>query len=152
MKKYILLCSLSVLFLNCSGYKKSEFETWVEKEFKSKCGDSDGCSLDIKKFKNLKWDKLYVFSSSASLEEVNKMIGFEYPFYIEPGERVVFVRNNKVVYHDDYCQTFDDDVYKTLLFDLGGNHNNHVFSSESAIFKVRKIKDYRNQIYYVFSR
>ena len=60
MKMNILLCLVSTIVLGCSGYKKTEFETWVEKTFSSQCGDSNSCSLNVKNFKPFNWDKMYV--------------------------------------------------------------------------------------------
>lgn len=152
MRKYFFIyISLQLLF-SCSKYKKSEFEKGIELKYNSICKGSDSCTLNIKEATSFSWDKMYVFKTTASLEIINEVLGFTYPYYEDVAERVVFVRNNKVVYHDDYYPTFDDDVYTSLVFNLSNGLSYKSFNSDSAVFKIEKKEIENKQTYFVLSQ
>jgi hypothetical protein len=152
MRKYFLIYISLLLLFSCSEYKKSEFEKGVELKYNSSCKSSNSCIVNIKEATSFSWDKMYVFKTTASLEIINEALGFTYPYYEDAAERVVFVKNNKVIYHDDYYPTFDDDVYTSLVFDLSNGLPYKSFSTDSAIFKIEKKEIENKQTYFVLSQ
>ena len=152
MRKYLLICGGLLLLFSCSKYKKSEFEKGIELKYESVCKGSDNCTVNIKETTSFSWDKMFVFKTTASLEIINEALGFAYPYYEDVAERVIFVKNNKVVYHDDYYPTFDDDVYTSLVFDLSNGLTYKSFSPDSAIFKIEKKEVENKQTYFVLSQ
>lgn len=143
--------SLLLIFC-CSKYKKSEFEKGIELKYNTICKGSDSCMLNIKEATTFSWEKMYVFKTTASLEIINEVLGFTYPYYEDVAERIVFVRNNKIIYHDDYYPTFDDGIYTSLVFDLSSGLSYKSFSSDSAVFKIEKIEIKGKQTYFVLSQ
>ena len=94
---------------------------------------------------------MYVFQATAGLDDINKALGFEYPYFEDVGYRVVFLKNNKIVYHDDYYPTFDDEMYTSIVFDLSNDESFKLFSVENAIFKIDKKEIEEIQTYFVLS-
>jgi len=152
MRKYFLIY-ISLLFLfSCSKYKKTEFEKGIELKYNSVCKDTNTCAINIKEVTSFAWDKMYVFKTTASLEIVNEALGFNYPYFEDVAERVIFIKDKKVVYHDDYYPTFDDDVYTSLVFTLSNETSFKSFSADSAIFKIEKKEIENKQTYFVLSQ
>ena len=152
MRKYFYISSCLLFLLGCSNYKKSEFEKGIELKYNSICNGSNSCTINIKETTSFAWDKMFVFKTTSSLEIINEALGFTYPYFEDVAERVVFVKDNKVVYHDDYYPTFDDDVYTSLVFKLSNGLPYKSFSTDSAIFKIEKKEIEKKQTYFVLSQ
>ena len=121
-------------------------------KYESICKGSDRCTINIKESTSFNWDKMLVFKTTASLEIINEALGFTYPYYEDIAERVIFVKDNKIIYHDDYYPTFDDDVYTSLVFNLPNGLPYKSFSADSAVFRVEKKRIENKQTYFVLSQ
>lgn len=44
------------------------------------------------------WDKMYVFSPSVHMEELDKYLGFHYPYFDDVANRMIFTKSNKIFY------------------------------------------------------
>lgn len=152
MRKYLYLIFCFFFFFSCSNYKKSEFEKGVELKYNKTCIDSSVCIVNIKEITNFKWDKMFVFKTTASLEIINEALGFDYPYFEDVAERIVFVKDNKIIYHDDYYPTFDDNVYTSLVFEIGSGLPYKSFNTDRAIFEIKKKEIENKQVYYVLSQ
>ncbi len=152
MKRYFLIFSLLFLFFSCSEYKKTEFEKSIEANYNTSCNKLSSCTVNIASITPYDWDKMYVFKTTASLETIDKALGFNYPYFEDIAERVVFLKNNKIVYHDDYYPTFDDEMYTSIVFDLPNDESFKLFSVKNAIFKIDKKEIEEKQTYFVLSQ
>lgn len=88
----------------------------------------------LKDVTDFKWDKVYVFSVGASLEEIDQALGFHYSQWEDIGERIIFVEKGEVVYHEDYFP-YPEMENGTVHFELGnppyiGRYNKAFFSVE----------------------
>lgn len=100
----------------------------------SKCQDKQACQLPLKEVTDFKWDKVYVFPVGASLEEINRVLGFHYKQWEDIGEKIIFVSSKQVVYYEDYFP-YPEMKNGTIRFELSnssyiGNYNNAAFSIE----------------------
>ena len=86
------------------------------------------------------WDYVYIFKTNTSLEEINRQLGFEYPYFEDIVARIVFVKNNTVVYHEDEFPNPEKVKKGELIFDIG--YTNFVkIKRDKAIFIVHKEGD-----------
>jgi len=106
----------------------------------------DSCVVKIINITSFDWDEMYVFREDCSLEEVNKQLGFKYPYFEDVARRIVFIKSRKVVYHEE--ESPDPDKKSKLEFILGNDTRKViVLTRESAIFSVKR-KDLFGWIYY----
>jgi len=106
----------------------------------------DSCVVKMVNITSFNWDKMYVFSENSGLEDVNKQLGFEYPYFEDIAKRIIFTKSKKVVYHEEEFP--DPDKKSKLEFILGnGTTKAMVFTRETAIFSAKK-KDFFGWIYY----
>lgn len=113
MKKYILILisSLVILMLNSCIHTPRKIEKYIKKH----CGleMTDTCYIDLRKALKTDYDTMYVFNSLIPLTGVQNIIGInDYGKCKNPEItligydsemcRIVLVKNNKVVYEDEY--------------------------------------------------
>lgn len=134
---------LFLLFLVYSCQKTIQ-DKIIDNIKKNERGDS--CVVKIINITPFDWDKMYVFRENCSLEEVNKKLGFEYPYFEDVAKRIVFIKSRKVVYHEEECS--DPDKKSKLEFIFGNDTTKViVLTRESAIFSVKR-KNIFGWIYY----
>ena len=131
--KIFYLCFMIFLTLGCS--QESEFDNSIKKEFQ-KCKESESCVLDMTKAFNFDWDTVYYFSGKYSLEEINRVIGFEIKNYKDVGARIIFVHNGRDVYSYEWFPTPENIKEKVcILTDL----ESFKLNRNMAKFKVEEI-------------
>ena len=106
--------------------------TAIEKE----CQQADTCTVDLKGITNFAWDKLYLFDVSGA-DDVDTVLGFHYPYFEDVASRIIFVKNNQVVYHEDEYPNPDKPPIANITFNLGGAHA-YVCTPKNATFGVKK--------------
>ncbi len=148
---YIIFMFVSFFLCNCSEYNKTEFEKSIESEYLSLCNDSSVCTIDISKITLFKWDKMFIFKTSASLDIINKALGFSYPYYIDIAHRVIFLKNNKIVYHDDYYFSIENELNTTIIFDLPEGVSYKSYDNNNSIFIIKKTELDDIQSYFILS-
>jgi len=115
------------------------------------------CRIDLKASMKFDWDKLYVFDYTATLEEVNSALGIRYPFFTEFSDKIVFLKGNAVVYHEDVPVKFDGIDRKgggeLVYFPIKANEKYFTTASNATVFEAKKDKNnlgavcfYLNQI------
>lgn len=130
-----IFCLWFMIFLNFGCSQESKFENSVTKEFQ-KCKGTDGCVLDMTKTFDFDWDTVYYFSGKYSLEEINRVIGFEIKNYKDVGARIIFVRNGRDVYSYEWFPTPENIKEKVcILTDL----ESFKLNRNMAKFKVEEI-------------
>jgi hypothetical protein len=132
----------SFLLIQCFFIVSCQNGESIAKKLYSKCADKQACRLPLKDVTDFKWDKVYIFSERTSLEEIDRTLGFHYKYWEDTGERIIFVSNTEVVYHED---RFPDAETKngTTLYMISnrtyiGQYNTAVFSVEKKEIKEDK--------------
>lgn len=88
------------------------------------CDDKYHCILDIGNAIKVQWDTMYYFSGASSLEEINSVLGFELKQYTDVGPRVIILKGNKVVYHEEWFR------------DPESNKKDIIFNTDNKYFKL----------------
>jgi hypothetical protein len=135
MKK-ILYLIFSFLLISCDDTSKSEISKKIYKECVT-----ENCEINMGKIVSEDWDYVFIFKTNTSLEEINNELGFDYPYFEDIATRVVFVKNNKVVYHEDEFPNPYKVKKGEVIFDIG-DKNSIKISRHKAIFLVHKTNDF----------
>ena len=101
----------------------------------------------MKAIVNEQWDKMYVFKESASLEKINQVIGFNYPYFEDVAKRIIFTKSGKVVFHEDEFPGVESAKNGELVFNIGDTIDYKIFLPSEAIFNVQKV-DFSKGSYY----
>ena len=82
------------------------------------------------------WDKMYWFSIGYSLDNINPIVNIN-AFWQDVGDRIVFVKNGRVVYHKEYFP-----CHETPLKRISFNPDSAlVFQKDNALFAIEKVSD-----------
>lgn len=113
-----------ILFLGgCSN--KNEIDSLIINEWE-KCGDKNSCIIDFSTVMSFEWDKMFYFSSALSLEEINAKLGTELQGFIDIGDRLIFMSNDKIVYHQEW------------FYDPSGKPQGTIFSIDDNFLEISK--------------
>lgn len=123
--------------LNSCERKNNRLEKYLENYCSSpECGNTE-CEVKMENIINEDWDYVYVFFPEDSLEKINTELGFEYQYWEDIGTRIIFVKNNKVIYHEDEFPN-PEKSEKLVFTDL--KNNLLKISREKANFTSRIVK------------
>lgn len=112
----------------------------------SECDKQDKCIRKVKNVTNFKWEKVYIFSVGASLEEIQKVLNVPYNQWQDGGDRIIFVNLGKVVYHEEYFPYPEHIEKGRTFFEL--NKAPYVGEYNSATFEVSKEVNKKGEWYY----
>jgi hypothetical protein len=127
------------------------FQTKVEDGIEQTCNGLDSCKINMSEIMTFDWDKMYVFKSGATLEQINEVIGFEYPYFEDIAYRVIFTKSNSVVFHEDDFPYPENKAVRKINFAFPNNSINYLaFKRDSAVFTVKK-NVYNNEGSYILS-
>lgn len=140
MRKLMILI-LPFLVYSCQNSIQDKIVDNIKKS-----GQGDSCIVKMVNITSFDWDKMYVFRENSGLEEVNKQLGFQYPYFEDIAKRIIFTKSRKVVYHEEEYP--DPDKKSKLEFILGNDTTKAmVFTKKTAIFSAKR-KNFFGWIYY----
>jgi hypothetical protein len=96
----ILVFAIPIVFLiGCSDH--IEMNNLIARKWE-KCSNKDNCIFDFSISMDFEWDKMFYFSSAFSLEEINEKLGTELRNFTDTGDRLIFMNDDRVVYHQEW--------------------------------------------------
>jgi hypothetical protein len=138
MKHFITF--LIVIAIVCQGCsERNNFDKLTEREF-SNCPDKDNCVIDLSKVLTFDWETMYFFTNAYSLSEIDSILGFHLTEWYDVGDRIVFVKNNRVVYYQEWFPYPSDEIKNVVVFDT--NKKYFRVSKKNAVFSIRKENDF----------
>jgi len=144
MKIRNLILGLLLIFFNSSCYHSFDNKTlhWI----KNNCNQNKDCILNINDLTDFKWDKSYVFGATAS-ENINRVLGFNYPYYREFSTLIMFLKNNEIVYHQEIDSNIEKVDNNEIVF-IGNDSINYVsITHQNERFKVQ-VDSTEDGVYY----
>jgi len=139
MKIIGYLLFLSIILPSCK-------DNSIAAKLYSKCDGQNKCIQQVKDVTNFKWDKIYIFSVGASLEDIEKTMGVPYKQWQDIGDRIIFVENDKVVYHEEYFPYPEHIEKDRTFFEL--SKTPYVGQFSTATFSVAKQKNDKGELYF----
>lgn len=80
------------------------------------------------------WDTIF-FEQIVSYKEINTILGFKYPYYEDVAQRFVFVKNGRVVYHEDAYPNTGDTQDDRLILKIADSVNYKSFEKKMLFSK-----------------
>lgn len=142
---YIMLFFASCVRTNDSTSIYSE----IERKY-NECGNNP-CYYDFKEDLSFDWDKAFVFSYLVKPEDINKQLGFTYPYYKEFSEKIVFLKENRIVFHQEEPIIFEgiDPTAGGLLVNFPFDADVDYFYFEKNNSKFLIVKDDKFNCFYL---
>lgn len=136
---------MTVIFLICINFGCShskDIDIIVSEEYdRCKCGKNKICIINFANLMDFEWDTMCYYSGCYSLEDINDDLGFKLNYFVDIGDRVIFLNKKAIVYQKEWSLNIDRQnviVFKTNL-------NKFKISRDSAIFLVEK----KGSLYYL---
>lgn len=123
-----------LLVYSCTNLSESKIDYMIEKICLNK---DEGCVVSLKDLIVEDWDYVLISNETFSLEELNNQLGFEYPYFKDIGNRIVFVRGEKIIYHEDEFLNPDNVIEGKVFFNFDKS-NYMKIERNNAVFKVLK--------------
>ena len=115
------------------------------------CATSTPCIVKIRDVTDFQWDQLHVFEYSATLDEIRKSLGTEYPDYVEFKRRLVFLKDGKIIHREDEPTDIERPVNGEVSFAESHTDQHWLFTPETAVFRAEK-KTFDGGVYYALTQ
>jgi hypothetical protein len=148
MKREWLLALWLLLLLGCS--RSGPVERQIGDRVNA-CVSSNPCIVSIKDVTDFQWDQMHVFEYGATLDDIQKSIGTDYPDYVEFKRRLVFLKNGRVIHREDEPANIERPVNGQVSFDESYNNPHWSFTPETAVFRAEK-KTFNGGVYYMLKQ
>ena len=145
MKKNISIFFLALFII--SGNENINSDSVIAKKIEKECNNNLSCRINMATLVNKDWDKMFVFKEGVSLEQINQVLGFKYDYFEDIAKRIVFVKGNQVVFHEDEFQGVENAKNGELVFNIGDSLMFKSYLPNEAIFNVQRI-EFSKGIYY----
>jgi len=134
--KYFITSLFVLGFFSCN-HSKSQFEQAVLKKIDS-CDSQIPCVFHLYNDLGIEFDSAVTFSTAVGLGEVNEILGFELLNYTDIGNRIVFIRNGKVVYYQEWFPYFED---KKVVLEFPSDSGYTVAKPDNCKYILKIIDD-----------
>lgn len=142
MRKICMILSFLLVF-GCTNKKDINYiiiQKWKQCNY-------NNCTIDFANEMWFDWDIMCYYSGANSLEDINKDLGFELKHFIDIGDRIIFLKNNKIVYHKEwnigYNNSKEDIIfvlhYKKLK--IPKRHSKFIIKKQNDIFYLEKLNE-----------
>ncbi len=152
--KIKIYCIVSLfLLLGCNKNNSSILYRVIDEHYKK--NHSKNINIDLIKAIPFKWDSLYIFNATASLTEINSVIGLYFDNYEEFSDIIIFIHNHKIFRYEKIPLKFKgiDPAGGGLkiIFPKKTGGNYFLIDKNSCIFNIKTSKNYREEKYYELS-
>lgn len=145
MTKQIVLITALFFLICCNNNSNGKLENKISTSIQENC-KNETCEVDITKIISFKWNKLYVFKETASLEIIEKVLNQKYPYYADVARRLILTDNNdKIIYHEDIFPNVEGVMNKEIVFLMPDTTVYRLFTN--GIFTVTKEKIDKGEYY-----
>jgi len=113
----------------------------VQKKIADKVNDcnSSTCMITITQLTDFHWEKMIVFNYVVSLDEINKAIGTDYPYWEEYTRPIIFLYKKKIVHYENNRANLEHIIDGQVVFDYPDSLKYKVYTPRNSVFKAKKV-------------
>lgn len=111
------------------------------------CKPTEACIINIKELTDFQWDKMFVFTSGARNEDIDKAIGIKYPDFVEFTRLMVFTKDGKIVHREKESTNIEGAVNGQVNFEGSYVDRFSLYMSDTALFRAEKIELKGGRVY-----
>jgi len=143
----IALLLVVMFFFVAKSCKQKSIKYKIADRLEEKCKGDTTCFFNMAEVTNFKWDKFYLFGMGISLDSINKALGFEYPYYEELTDYIVFVYRGNIVYHEGESVDPESKPMAGIIFECPIDT---VFDFNNANFHVKILVEKGTKYYELY--
>lgn len=128
MKTIRLIILFTIVLTSCES--QSDFEKSIWNQYDN---SKDSCQVNFSDFLPNQWDTVWYFSNKFEWDDIYREMGFNPDCFIDVGDRIVFVKNRKVVYYQEWFP-----YYKIKAW-VGFDDDKFCVPRDSAVFSAKKV-------------
>jgi hypothetical protein len=144
MKRHLLI---GFILLALSGCGSNSIESKIAGRVKAQCETPKPCIIRISDLTDFQWDEMYAFRYSASVDQIQQVIGVPVTEKVQFTRKVVFRLRGKVVHYEELPTQVDNFLDGQVDFDIPEKDFYRLYRVDSAVFQVNK-KEFENGVYY----
>lgn len=148
MRNFSKLAFLLILIL-LQSCENNVSKSLISKRIKNKCKNRFPCSIKLNELIDENWDTMFIFNINSDLAKINKILGFEYQYFYDVADRIIFVKNGKVVYHEEEYPTFDNRKSDEITFNFKKDSTYCYYIYSEKKFQVEKINSLDNNHFFM---
>lgn len=136
MKRLVIITiSFICIIVGCTSH--NDIYSYVKDQ-----SDASDNQISFSKFSeenDFEWDTLYFFSAKVSLEDINKILPIRINDFIDIGDRIYFLKNNKVTYSECW---YSVDLDGTKGISINTSDTILIRTPKDAFFRIDKKDDF----------
>ncbi|OKP02730.1 hypothetical protein Xedl_02140 [Xenorhabdus eapokensis] len=136
---FSLILGITILFLSFENSRLGIID-YADKH----CRKNTTCLIDVNKIIPFDWDKMYIIDKGISPEDIEKIIGVKFNYETGLFYKIIFVRDQKVIYSDEYHLSDESHMKKFIKpnfhypYEKEGNYFSHfAISKDNPILSVK---------------
>ncbi|WP_228005902.1 hypothetical protein [Xenorhabdus sp. BG5] len=136
---FALMLGVIILFLSF-GNSRLGIIDYADKH----CQRNTTCLIDMNKIIPFEWDKMYIIDKGIAPEDIEKIIGAKFNYETSLFYKIIFVRDQKVIYSDEYHPPNESYMKKFIKpnfhypYERDGNYFSHyAISKDNSILSVK---------------
>lgn len=142
MIRFLFYCL--IFFIFC----KNSFNNFEYKIIQSMSKSEDEKIINLKDITDFKWDTLIASNLPISHEEINKIIGINYPDFVEFTRPIIFLKDGKIIHYENNPCNYEGIVENQVIFGaINDTSKINIIVSEDSKFILRK-KQIQKRTYY----
>ncbi len=120
---FILLSLLIVLtFIYLYLFLQWDIRKGIADYTDEHCQLDQECLVSLQAITPFSWDRAYIFPTGAPSNKINEAIGLDYS-YIDIGNKFIFIKNNKIIYSEEYFPDPDHHNKNQLMIYFASDGN-----------------------------
>ncbi|WP_319927645.1 hypothetical protein [Xenorhabdus littoralis] len=135
---FVLMLGVAILFLSFNNSQLGII-SYADKH----CQKNTTCLIDVNKMAPFDWDKMYIIDKGIEREDIEDIIGTTFNEKASFFYKIIFVRDQKVIYSDEYHPS-DESYEKKFIkpnfhypYEKEGNYFSHyAISKDNSILSV----------------
>lgn len=122
--------------LNCS--RSGLIEQRIGEKIDS-CKPDAPCIVKIEDLTDFKWDEMHVFSYGSTLDDIQRTLKTDFPYYVEFKRRIIFLKDGKIVHWENEPTNIEGMINGEVVFIGMENEPFQLsFTPDSAVFTAVK--------------
>jgi hypothetical protein len=137
VKQFLVFAFVLPITISCS--KSGVIEQRIGDRVNA-CKPTEACIIKIKELTDFQWDKMYVFTSGARNEHIDRALGIKYPDLIEFTRLMVFTKDGKIVHLEKQPTDIEGAVNGQVYFEGSYIDRYSLYLSDTALFRAERIE------------
>ncbi len=147
--KYMVAAAMALSLCSCqSGKSVGRIQQKLATRAGEVCKAWDTCTIGIKEVTDFAWDKVYVFRTTATSDDINNALGTPLHTDVEFSRKIVFLKEGRIVYSEVWPSNLENWEDGDVVFVMPVDRVYVEYTPDTSEFIVSKNTLLDGGIYY----